>query len=47
MPDGRQAAKATETAARRLSKWVRQAKGNHIAQAEALPLRRDMVTLLT
>ncbi len=41
------ASKAAEAAARRLSKLVRQAKSDWIAQAHALPLRRDMVTLLT
>jgi hypothetical protein len=44
---GKQASKAADATARRLSKWMRQAKGDWNAQAEALPLRRDMVTLLT
>jgi hypothetical protein len=38
---------AAEAAARRFGKWLRQVRGDEIAQAEALPLRRDMVTLLT
>ena len=42
-----QAAKAARAAARRFGKWLRQVKGDEIAQVEALPLRRDMVTLLT
>jgi len=34
-------------AARRFLNWMRRARGNQVARAEALPLRRDMVTLLT
>jgi hypothetical protein len=47
MPDEEQAFKADEAAARRLINWMRQVKGDQIARAEVLPLRRDMVTLLT
>jgi len=47
MPDKEQAIKAAGDAARRLTKWMRQVKGNQVAQAEALSLRRDMVALLT
>lgn len=32
---------------RRLTNWLRRVKGEWISLAEALPLRRDMVTLLT
>jgi hypothetical protein len=42
-----QAIKAARAAARRFGKWLRQVKDDEITQAEALPLRRDMVTLLT
>lgn len=42
-----QATKAARAAARRFGKWLRQVKDDEIAQAEALSLRRDMVTLLT
>lgn len=42
-----QATKAARAAAHRFGKWLRQVKGDEVAQAEALPLRRDMVTLLT
>ena len=47
MLDGEQAFKAAAAAARRLTDWMRQLKDNQVAQAEALPLRRDMVALLT
>lgn len=47
MPDKEQAIKAAGDGARRLTKWMRQVKGNQVAQAEALSLRRDMVALLT
>jgi hypothetical protein len=47
MSDKESATNATGTAVRRPSKWIRQAGSEHVAQAEALPLRRDMVTLLT
>ncbi len=39
--------KTAEAAARSLSDWMQQVKGDQADQAEALPLRRDMVTLLT
>jgi hypothetical protein len=42
-----QATKAARAAARRFGKWLRQVKDDQVAQVEALPLRRDMVTLLT
>ena len=45
--DEEQAFKAAVAAARRLSGWMRQLQDNQVAQAEALPLRRDMVALLT
>ncbi|MGA9350064.1 MAG: hypothetical protein WBW48_14855 [Anaerolineae bacterium] len=47
MSDKEHATKATETAVRRPGKWIWQAESKHVAQAEVLPLRRDMVTLLT
>lgn len=47
MPDKNQPRRSADTSARRLSKLMRQAKDDWFAQAEALPLRRDMVTLLT
>lgn len=47
MSDKEHATKATETAVRHPGKWIRQAESKHVAQAEALPLRRDMVALLT
>jgi hypothetical protein len=47
MSDKEHVTNATGTAIRRPSKWIRQAESKHVAQAEALPLRRDMVTLLT
>ncbi|NIO70893.1 MAG: hypothetical protein GTN71_18125, partial [Anaerolineae bacterium] len=47
MPNEEQTLKAAEAAARRLINWMRQVKDDQVAQAEALPLRRDMVTLLT
>ncbi len=47
MPDEEQTSKVVEAAARHLAAWTRQLKSDQIAQAEALPLRRDMVTLLT
>lgn len=47
MSDQEQAFKADKATARRLAKWVRHIKGDEVAQAEALPLRRDMVALLT
>ncbi|MBL7183370.1 MAG: hypothetical protein ISS50_02855 [Anaerolineae bacterium] len=46
MPE-EQATKSARAAAHRLGKWMRQVKDDQVAQAEALPLRRDMVTLLT
>lgn len=46
MPRKKQAFKEAEAAARRLFNWMRQVQGDEVAQAEALPLRRDMVTLL-
>jgi hypothetical protein len=45
MPDEEQTSKLVEAAARHLAAWTRQLKSDQIAQAEALPLRRDMVTL--
>ena len=39
--------KTTEAAARRFATWMQQITEDQAAQAEALPLRRDMVTLLT
>jgi hypothetical protein len=47
MPDKDQPSNAADATVRRPSKWIKQAGSEHIAQAEALPLRRDMVTLLT
>jgi hypothetical protein len=47
MPNKKRAIKAAEVAARRLAAWMQQVKSDQVAQAEALPLRRDMVTLLT
>jgi hypothetical protein len=47
MSNEEQASKSAEAAARRLINWIRKLKGNQVARAEALPLRRDMVTLLT
>ncbi len=47
MPDKDQAFEAAEAAARRFINWTRQVNRNQVAQAEALPLRRDMVTMLT
>jgi len=47
MPDEERTFKADEANARRLINWMRQVKDDQAAQAEALPLRRDMVTLLT
>jgi len=47
MPNKKQTLKAAEAAARRLNAWMRQVKSDEVARAEALPLRRDMVTLLT
>lgn len=47
MPNKEQTFKAAEAAARRLIAWMRQIKSDQVARAEALPLRRDMVTLLT
>ena len=47
MPDEEQTSKVVEAAARHLVAWTQQLKSDQIAQAEALPLRRDMVTLLT
>ncbi len=47
MLDEEQAFKAGRVAARRFINWMRRARGNQAARAEALPLRRDMVTLLT
>jgi hypothetical protein len=47
MSDKDQPSKAADTTVRRPSKWIRQAGSEHVARAEALPLRRDMVTLLT
>ncbi len=38
---------AAGVAAQRLGKWLRQVNGDRVAQAEVLPLRRDMVALLT
>jgi hypothetical protein len=39
--------KTVEAAAHRVVNWTQQLTGDQIAQAEALPLRRDMVALLT
>jgi hypothetical protein len=47
MLDEEQTFKADEATARRVINWMRQVKGDQVAWAEALPLRRDMVTLLT
>ena len=47
MPDEEQTSKVVEAAARHLAAWMQQVKSDQVAQAEALPLRRDMVTLLT
>jgi len=43
----RRPSRATQAAARRLHRWMRQVDADLLAQAEALPVRRDMVTLLT
>ncbi|MFQ5855753.1 MAG: plasmid pRiA4b ORF-3 family protein [Anaerolineae bacterium] len=42
-----QVLEADQGAAHRFVNWVQQDNGDHAAQAEALPLRRDMVTVLT
>jgi hypothetical protein len=47
MPNKKRTIKAAEAAARRLAAWTQQVRKDQVAQAEALPLRRDMVTLLT
>ena len=47
MPNKKQPFKAAEAAAHRLNAWMRQVKSDEVARAEALPLRRDMVALLT
>jgi len=47
MPDKGKAFKAAGAAAHRFVNWMRQVNSNQVARAEALPLRRDMVTLLT
>jgi hypothetical protein len=39
--------RAAKVAARRLNTWIQQVKDDQGARAEALPLRRDMVALLT
>lgn len=41
------APKATRSASRRLSNWMRQVDADQAARVQDLPLRRDMVTLLT
>jgi len=41
-----QASKAADATAHRLSKLMRQARDDWVAQAKVSPLRRDMVTLL-
>ena len=47
MLDEERTLKAAEAAAHRLAAWMQQVRNDQVAQAEALPLRRDMVTLLT
>lgn len=47
MPNKKRTIKAAEAATHRLAAWMQQARNDQVAQAEALPLRRDMVTLLT
>jgi hypothetical protein len=47
MPGKKRLSKAAQAAARRLDNWMRQVDADQFARAEALPLRRDMVTLLT
>jgi hypothetical protein len=47
MPGKKRPSKAAQAAARRLDNWMRQVDADRFARAEALPLRRDMVTLLT
>ena len=47
MLDEGQVLTADQSAPRRLVNWMQQDIGDHVARAEALPLRRDMVTLLT
>jgi len=47
MPRKKRRLKTAEAAARRLATWMQQITDAQAAQAEALPLRRDMVTLLT
>jgi hypothetical protein len=44
--DAEQVLEADQGVARRFVNWMQQDAGDHVAQAEALPLRRDMVTLL-
>jgi len=43
----RRPSRATQAAARRLHRWMRQVDADLFTRAEALPVRRDMVTLLT
>lgn len=45
--DAEQVLEAERGMAHRFVEWMQQDSGDHAAQAEALPLRRDMVTMLT
>lgn len=47
MPNKKRTIKVAEAAAHRLAVWMQQVRDDQVAQAEALPLRRDTVTLLT
>ena len=47
MSDQKKVPQRAGSSLHRLNRWVGQLKHDQIAQAEALPLRRDMVTLLT
>ncbi len=47
MLDAEHGLTADEERFHRLVDWIQQDTGEHAAQAEALPLRRDMVTVLT